>query len=92
MNKFKIAKDSVVVAVPDQVSASLEDEAVVLHLKDGCYYGFNPVGARIWNLLEQPRTVGEIRDILLEEYEIQPQPLEEDLQRLLAELAERGLI
>jgi Coenzyme PQQ synthesis protein D (PqqD) len=92
MKLNKVSRDSVVVATPDQVSADLEDEAVVLHLKDGVYYGLNPLGARIWNLLAQPRAIFEIQDILLEEYDVEPQVLEEDLLRLLGELAERGLI
>jgi len=85
--------DTVVVAVQEQVvSADLEDEVVILNLKDGVYYGLNPVGARIWNLLQQPRTVGEIRDIILQEYETSPQRCEEDLRRLLQEMDGRGLI
>jgi hypothetical protein len=87
-----ISSDTVVVAAPDQVSTDLEEEAVVLHLKDGVYYGLNPLGARIWKLLEEPRKVGEIRDILVEEYEVAPGPCESDLTGLLQELAARGLI
>ena len=61
-----ISSETVVVAVQDQVSTNLEDEAVILNLKDGVYYGLDPVGAWIWNLLQQPRSVGAIREILLQ--------------------------
>jgi hypothetical protein len=85
--------DTVVVAVQEKVvSANLEDEVVILSLKDGVYYGLNPVGARIWNLLQEPRTVSEIRDIILQEYETSPQRCEEDLRRLLQEMDDKGLI
>ena len=84
--------DTVIVSVQDQVSTSLGDEAVILHLKDGIYYGLNPLGAHIWRLLEEPRTFGEIRDIILEEYEVEPQRCEQDLIKLLQELADRKLI
>ena len=67
-----ITLTTIAIAVPDQVSTNLEDEAVILHLKDGIYFGLNQVGSRIWNLLEVSRTVGEIRDIILEEYEVEP--------------------
>jgi coenzyme PQQ synthesis protein D (PqqD) len=83
---------STVVAVPNQVSSSLGDEAVILELTQGVYYGLNEVGARIWELLQQPRRVGEIRDLILDEYEVAPQTATRDLLALLAELAERGLI
>ena len=87
-----ITLTTIAIAVPDQVSTNLEDEAVILHLKDGIYFGLNQVGSRIWNLLEVSRTVGEIRDIILEEYEVEPAQCEGDLLKLLKELHDRGLI
>jgi len=87
-----INKDSILVALQDQVYTNLEDEVVILSLKDGVYYGLNPVGARVWNLLQEPRSVKEIGDILLSEFEVEPKRCEEDLMRLLQELASRGLI
>jgi hypothetical protein len=87
-----ITLTTIAIAVPDQVSTNLEDEAVILHLKDGIYFGLNPVASRIWDLLEVSRTVGEIRDILLKEYEVEPAQCEGDLLKLLEELHDRGLI
>lgn len=83
---------TIVFAIKDQVSTSLEDEAVILNLKDGVYYGLNPVGARVWELLQEPRTVREILNILLEEYEVAPQRCGQDLLDLLKELAAKKLI
>jgi hypothetical protein len=90
--KNTFSASSVVVAVPDQVSCDLAGEAAVLSLKSGTYYGLNPVGARIWSLLQQSRTVGEIRDAILAEYEVEPRRCEEDLFTLLDQLAAEGLI
>jgi hypothetical protein len=91
-NSTNITFTTIAIAVPDQVSTKLEDETVILHLKDGIYFGLNQVGTRIWNLLEVYRTVGEIRDILLEEYEVEPALCEGDLLELLKELHAKGLI
>jgi hypothetical protein len=90
--KANIYSGAVVVAIQDQVSTSLEDEAVILNLKDGVYYGLDPIGARIWELVQQPRGVGAIRNIILKEYEVDPERCEQDLVRLLQDLAARGLI
>jgi hypothetical protein len=87
-----ISESSVVVAVPNQVSSSLGDEAVILELTQGIYYGLNEVGARIWVLLRDPRPAGEIRDVLLDEYEVDPATVSRDVLALLTELADRGLI
>lgn len=89
---LEMMSESIVVATENQVSTNLEDEAVILHLKDGVYFGINQVGARIWNLLQVPRTVGEIRDVILEEYDIEPQQCEQDLLKFLKELHSKGLI
>ncbi len=87
-----VSRDSSVVATSEQASSELEGEAVILNLKSGLYYGLNPVGASIWNLLQQPRTVSEIRDAILAEYSVEPQQCERDLLELLQQLEALGLI
>lgn len=88
----KTSLSSTVVATPDQVHCALEGEAVILHLPSGTYYGLNPIGARIWSLLQDPMTVAELRDTLLAEYDVDRERLERDLLDLLSELAARELI
>jgi hypothetical protein len=87
-----VSEHSTVVAVKDQVSADLAGEAVILNLKSGVYYGLNPVGARIWQLIQEPKAVTTIRDSLLEEYEVKTDSCERDLLALLRELAAVGLV
>ena len=87
-----ISNGSIVAAVKHQVSCDLSDEVVILNLADSVYYGLSAVGARIWTLLEEPRSVDEIRRLLLDEYDIDPQACETQLWALLDDLAARGLI
>jgi hypothetical protein len=87
-----IKTDSTIIAVKDQVSSVLGEEAVILSLDNSVYYGLDPVGARIWTLLKGERTVKELIEILLGEYEVEPERLEPDLLRLLGELQREGLI
>ena len=87
-----VSGDSTVVAAKDQVSSDLGGEVAILDLKAGVYYGLDAVGARIWSLIQEPRTVNEIRDILLEEYEVEPERCERDLLVLLQRLADEGII
>jgi hypothetical protein len=83
---------SIVVAAKEQVSSDLAGEAVILDFKSGVYYGLNEVGARIWNLIQQPKTVSEIRDAIVAEYEIEPEVCDRDLKALLQQLEASGLI
>lgn len=87
-----ISGHSKVVVAKDQLSCDLSGEAAILNLKNGVYYGLDPVGARIWNLIQEPKTVNEIRDAILEEYDVDPDLCESDLFKLLQKLAEEGLI
>jgi hypothetical protein len=81
-----------VVAAQDQVSCDLDGEAAILNLASGVYYGLDATGARVWNLVQTPRTVNEIRDALLKEYDVEAERCERDLLALLGDLAAAGLI
>jgi hypothetical protein len=89
---LSISSRSIVAAVAHQASCDLSGEVVILNLKDGVYYGLNAVGARIWKLLEEPRSVGQIRDVLLCEYDVDPAACEKQVASLLDDLARHGLI
>ena len=82
--KFKPAKG--------QVHADLGGEVAILDSNSGVYYGLDPVGARMWFLMLEEKTVGEIRTILMEEYEVDAAVLEGDILALLSELEAKGLI
>jgi hypothetical protein len=84
--------DSRVVASDEQVHTSLGDEAVILGLGDGVYYGLDAVGARVWSLIAAPRRVSEIVGAVTEEFDVAPERCEQDVLALLGELAEHRLI
>ncbi len=81
-----------VCAVNDQVTCDLSGEAVILQLSDSMYYGLDPVGASVWKLVQTPRTVTEVRDAIIEEYDVTPEQCEADVRALLGEMAESRLV
>ena len=87
-----LAPTTTIVAIAEQASVDLDDEAAILNLKTGVYFGLNEVGAWIWKLIQQPRTVAAVRAALLDEFEVTPEQAEADLQALLGELAQHHLI
>jgi hypothetical protein len=87
-----ISDHSVVVAAKDQVSCDLAGEAAILNVKSGVYYGLDPVGARIWTLMQEPRAVAEIQNTITGEYDVEPERCARDLMGLLEKLLEEGLI
>jgi hypothetical protein len=87
----KLSDHSIITATKHQVSCDLSGEAAILNLSDGVYYGLNAVGSTIWNLLQKPVSVSEIRTTILNEYDVDAARCDEDMQKLLSELIAHGL-
>lgn len=81
------------VSIPAHVHVrAVADELVILSLESEEYFGLDPVGTRIWQLLGSHPTVGDAFDALLQEYDVDEATLACDLERLLDELVARRLL
>ena len=89
---MKFSTTTRISAGKDIVSSRLADEIVILDLKSGVYHGLEGVGARIWELLGEVNGIQEIRDALLDEYDVTADRCEEDLVSLIGELESHGLV
>ena len=87
-----ISPSSVAKRSEQQTSADMPGEAVILNPVTGTYFGLDEVGARVWELIETPRTVAELCAAIGDEYEVEAKQCEHDLHRLLHELCEAGLV
>lgn len=87
-----LTKESVVTVSKDQVACDMAEESAILDLKSGQYYGLNPIGTRIWALIQTPTPVVDILSKLLNEYEVDAERCEMDLLTLLGELEQKGLV
>ena len=74
------------------MEAELGDELVALDPDGGKCFGFNAVAASVWRHLAEPRTCKQLREALLEEYEVDPDECAAELERLLDDLTQKGLI
>lgn len=88
----RLTRDSTVVASPEQTSSRVGEEVVVLGLEEGVYYGLDAVGARVWELIREPRAVADICETIVREYDVDDDRCARDVLDLLAALAERRLI
>jgi Coenzyme PQQ synthesis protein D (PqqD) len=88
----RLSSNSIVVATSEQVSCPLGDESAILNLKNSVYYGVNPVAASVWKLLQQPRSVAELLDALVDEYDVEPERCVQDLLALLGKMRDEGLV
>lgn len=74
------------------ISGRLSDEMVMMDIDKGKYFALNPVATRIWDLLEQPMTLGDICLILSEEYEVEYLQCRSEAEQYIMKMVDLGLI
>lgn len=83
---------SLVAASKDSVSTQLDGEEVILNMTSGRYFGLNDVGALVWGKLKDPVSVGELSKAIQDEYDVEAEQCDKDLDGLLEQLIEKGLV
>jgi hypothetical protein len=68
------------------------DEVVLLDLASERYFGLDPVGTRIWELLPERENLADVLASLCEEFDAEPLRIEQDLLTLVQALSEAGLV
>lgn len=74
------------------IDGELDNHQVMMHLDKGKYYGLNPVGKRIWELLETPCSFDEIIEILLKEFNINKDVCIREVKNFLHQSIEYDII
>lgn len=81
-----------VVPSKDVLTQEVSGEMVLMDLSSEQYFGLDAVGTRVWNLLDQGIAPADLLSILLREYEVEQLQLESDIEELLGQLLEAGLV
>jgi len=68
------------------------DGLILLDVDGGAVLSSNAVGARIWQLIEQQRTTGEIAQQLVDDYAVPVDRALRDVHMFVADLMARGLV
>jgi hypothetical protein len=87
-----ISLETDVTVSDDVIFRELHGELVLLNLASGVYFGLNEVGARMWQLLGEHRSLRRVFEVLQEEYDVAPATLESDLRGLVEQLSAEGLV
>lgn len=69
----------VIQRAPGAVEATVDDQVVLLSPLDFSYHALDPVGARIWALLESPLTFGDLITELTANYSIDTETCRADV-------------
>ena len=81
-----------VVASHSVLVRELSGDVVLLNLDSGMYFGLDEIGFRIWTVLTTADSIGTAYEQLLSEYEVHPEQLLEDLDELLGQCTQQGLL
>jgi hypothetical protein len=81
-----------VIVAPDVLFRLVGEEGVLLNLKTELYLGLDPIGARMWKLLTEAFSIQAAYERLLEEYNVEPTRLRDDLNQLLDDFVHQSLI
>ena len=87
-----LSLDSIVRVGDDTIFRELNGEAVLLQLEAGMYYGLDPVGTRLWELIADHGELRKVHAQAVQEFDVAADTLERDLLALITQLVDRGLV
>jgi hypothetical protein len=70
----------------------IDDTVVMMDVDKGRYYELDPVGTRVWALIEPGQRVGEVCEALVAEYEVAPAVCGDDVSAFLDRLLRLAVI
>ena len=74
------------------LEAEVAGELVALHVETGACYGYNLTATQIWALVEEAKTIAEIRSVLLDRFEVDAETCQIGVDALLQQLEADGLV
>jgi len=88
MEKSKVLRKN-----KDMVARVIDDETILLPIyktsKDiNCIYTLNKIASRVWEMIDGKKTLLEIKNKVLKEFDTTPQEVNKEMQKLLKDLKE----
>lgn len=76
----------------DWLAATVADEVLMMNTDNGLYLGLNPVGARIWQMIDTPCDVETLCARLEHEFDVAPATCRAEVDAFLDQLARHRAI
>ena len=91
-DKPKISRHSTVSITADLLSHNSSDQLLVFNPENTVCYGLDQLGAKVLSMLKKPMPINDIKNVLLEEYDVPEDKCESDLTDLIQRLETNGII
>jgi hypothetical protein len=79
-------------ACEDVLFQKLDQEAVLLNLKSGVYFGLDPIGTYIWTVLPESDSLEQVAEAITRVYDVSKERSSEDLLRLIREMLAHEIV
>lgn len=89
---MSIAVTDVMKRKDDQITADVDGEVVMMSIEQGEYYGLDTIGSRIWGLYSEPKTIEQVVDTLINEYDVDRESCINDVMLFVEKLVAKDLI
>lgn len=84
--------DTTIVRNTDLMAVPMDGDLVMMSISQGTYYGINPVGGRIWSLLEQPASVASLCNTIVSEFEVSKEQCQQDVLQFVEQMLKAGVV
>jgi len=87
-----LSLSSQVIVSSEYISSETKDGSIVFQIKSGSYFGLNEIGTQIWKLIQETKSIADIRDAIVSEYAVNSEVCLRDIMVILNQLASQKLI
>ncbi|HLK67790.1 MAG TPA: PqqD family protein [Bryobacteraceae bacterium] len=89
---YSITPELSITPTSQAVACEVASDTVILDVPSGKYFALNGLGTVIWRRLEPGRTVSQLVEGLIQEYDVTREQCETEVYALIRQLAEHGLV
>lgn len=76
----------------DVMIREVSGESVFLKLDTESYFGLDDVGTQMWTALTESENIQKAYELLVNQYDVEPEILRQDLNRFIESLVSDGLL
>ena len=88
----EISVNSILSRDPKQTFSMIDNEVVMLSIEKGEYFALNEVASVIWQFIEEPVSVGDLVNQLINEYKVEYEECLRDTLICLQEFYDKEII
>ena len=87
-----IKLETTILRNPELLASNIDDEVVMMSIENSAYYGLDPIGSKIWDLITEPIQVSDLCARLLERFEVSEQECQQDVLKFLNQMLKENIL